>query len=86
MSENSVNGPEDSIETEMIKQLPQEDIHEITRCFQDGAGRCLKFVEDCEACVLVETRCGTEERDHKLQGRCTDVLDVEVVCDMCNSC
>ena len=35
VSENNVNGPVDSIVSEMIKQLPQENIHENTRCFQD---------------------------------------------------
>ena len=35
MSENKVNGPEDSIVSEMNKQWPQENIYEITRCLQD---------------------------------------------------
>ena len=35
ISENKVNGPEDSIASEVIKQLPEENIYEITRCFQD---------------------------------------------------
>ena len=30
MSENSVNRPEDSVASKMIKQLPHEKIHEIT--------------------------------------------------------
>ena len=34
MSENKVNGPDDVIVSEMIKQLPQEKIYEVTRCFQ----------------------------------------------------
>ena len=38
-----LGGPEDSIESEMIKQLPQEDIFKITRSFQD------RFVELEEA-------------------------------------
>ena len=35
MAENKVNGQKDSVVSEMIKQLPQEIIHEITRCFQE---------------------------------------------------
>ena len=35
MSETTVNGPEDSTVSEMIKQLPQKKVYEITRCFQD---------------------------------------------------
>ena len=35
MSENKVSGPGDSIVSAMIKQLPHEKVHEITRCFQD---------------------------------------------------
>ena len=34
MSENKVNGPDDVIVSEMIKQLPQEKIYEVTMCFQ----------------------------------------------------
>ena len=50
-----------------------------------GVGRCSQFMENCEACVLAETRCNTEERDKKFQVHCVDVRDVEVVCDMCCS-
>ena len=35
MAEDRVNGPEDSIVTEMIKQLPQEKLYDIARCCQD---------------------------------------------------
>ena len=35
MAEERVNGPEVSIVTEMIKQLPHDTIYELTRCFQD---------------------------------------------------
>ena len=35
MSDNKVNGPEDAIVSEMIKQLPLEKINTITRCFQE---------------------------------------------------
>ena len=34
MSENKVNGPEDVVVSEMIKQLLQEKIYEVPRCFQ----------------------------------------------------
>ena len=35
MSEHKVNGPEDDVESEMIKQLKLEKICIITRCFQE---------------------------------------------------
>ena len=35
MSDNKVNGPEDAIVSEMIKQLPVEKICTFTRCFQE---------------------------------------------------
>ena len=34
MSENKVNGPEDATVSEMIKQLPLENVYTVTRCFQ----------------------------------------------------
>ena len=47
-----------------------------------GARGCTKLVDDCEACLLAETRCSTNERDKKFQGYCTDVCDVEMVRDL----
>ena len=38
-------------------------------------------MQDGDTWVL-RTRCGTEEREKKLQGYCADVGDVEVVCDL----
>ena len=35
MSENKVNGPEDAVVSEMIKQLALEKIYTITKCFQE---------------------------------------------------
>ena len=35
MAESKFNGREDSVVSEMTKQLPQETIHEIARCFQE---------------------------------------------------
>ena len=35
IAENKVNGLEDSTGSKMIKQLPQEKLDEIKRCFQD---------------------------------------------------
>ena len=34
MSDNKVNGPENAVVSELIKQLPSENIHTITKCFQ----------------------------------------------------
>ena len=41
VSDNRVNGPEDAVVSEMIKQLPQEKIYIITRCYRPGQ-RCLQ--------------------------------------------
>ena len=49
------------------------------------AGRCLQFVEECDARILAKTGCSTEEREKKLQGCCIDVGDVAVVCGLCCS-
>ena len=35
MSENKINGPEDAVVSEMIKQLPLEKIYTFTMCFQE---------------------------------------------------
>ena len=35
MSDNKVNGPEDAVVSEMIKQLPLEKICKIMQCFQE---------------------------------------------------
>ena len=45
MSENEVDGPEDAVVGEMIKQLTQEK-HAITTCFFKNRlwGRCAQFI------------------------------------------
>ena len=35
MSDNKVNRPEDTVASEMIKQLPLEKVYTITKCFQE---------------------------------------------------
>ena len=35
MCDNKVNGPEDAVVSDMIKQLPLEKIYTDTKCFQD---------------------------------------------------
>ena len=88
MSEDTVKGPEDAIVSEVINQLPQENIlrnHKMLSRTIHGAGRCAQFMEDRETHLPAETRCSTEDRDKKLQGFCADVGDVEVVCDLCHS-
>ena len=69
LSENKVNGPEDAIVSEIVKRLPMEKIHTITRCFQEGG----------EVGVLEEARCSPDQRDEKLQSSSSHVGDVEVV-------
>ena len=57
MAENMVNEREDSVVSEMIKQLLQEEIHEITRCFQEcfcGLGGCSQLLEDRAAGIPAE--------------------------------
>ena len=59
MCANKVNGPEDAVVSEMIKQLPLEKIYinkneVVPRTFHGSDGDS-KFVEDCEIGVLTET-------------------------------
>ena len=70
MSENKVNRPDDAIVSEIIKQLPQEKIFEITRRSQarlvgleeaPTSWRILKLIH-----IFAETRCSTEERDKQV--------------------
>ena len=65
MSENKVNGPEDAVVSEMIKQLPQENLKVMTECFQEsfmGQMEGTRFMEDLETGVFfTKTRCGTKE-------------------------
>ena len=51
MSENKVNGLEDAVVSEMIKQLPLEKIYSIARCFQE------RFPGQMEATSLVSRLC-----------------------------
>ena len=44
-----------------------------------GPDGSTKFVEDCDSGVLTKTRCGTKERNRKLQGYSTDISDVRAV-------
>ena len=82
-----VNEPEDAVVSEMIKQQPQEQICEITKCFQE------RFMELGEApsswrivkLVFLRKPDAAPKKGKKLQGHCADVGDVEMVCDLCNS-
>ena len=70
MSENKVNGPEDALVSEMIKQLPLEKICTLTKCFQErfmGQMEAPRSWKNCETGVLPETG-----------GHCADIGDVEV--------
>ena len=57
MAEESVNGSEDSIVTEMIKRFPQKQQHENTRCFQDRFMGLEELQEDREVGLVAEARC-----------------------------
>ena len=82
MSENKVNGPEEAVVSEMSKQLPQGEIHIITKCFQERfmgqmeAPSSWKFVK---LVFFTKTRSRTKERDQKLQSHCFDIGYVDVV-------
>ena len=82
MFNNKVNGSEDAVVSEMIKQLPLVKIYIITKCFSRtlyGSDGGAKFAEDCGTGVLAETGCRAKERDQKLQGHRADISDVKVV-------
>ena len=53
MSENKVNGPEDAVVREMIKQLPQEKIYIITKCFQERVMGQMEAPSSCKIVKLV---------------------------------
>ena len=95
MSDNKVNGPDDAIVSEMIKQLPLDKIYTVTTCFQERfmgqmesptswknreIDGVSKLMEGGEVGLLVKPRCCPGKRDQKLQGNCADISDVEVVC------
>ena len=71
MSDNKVNGPEDAVVSEMIKQLPLDNLynHEVLPRTFHGSNGGAKLVEDCATDLLEETRCRTKEKDKKLQDR-----------------
>ena len=60
------NGPDDAVVSEMIKQMPQEKIYIVTKCFQErfmGKVETPKFLEDCEAGVSAKTRRRTKKTE-----------------------
>ena len=64
MSENKVNGPEDAVVSEMIKQLHQEEIYIITKCFQQSFMGQMKAPSSWKIAKLVfftKTRRGPNE-------------------------
>ena len=88
-SENGVNGPEDAVVSEMIKQLLQEKTYIITKCFQERfmghmeapcSWRIVKLV-----CFYENPDAEPQERDKKLLGHSADIGDVETVRGVCYS-
>ena len=60
MSENNVNGPEDAVVSEMIKQSPLEKIYiyyELLSGALHEPDGSTQFLEDCETGVSEETGC-----------------------------
>ena len=84
MADNKVNGPEDSVVSEMIKQLPWENPrdNEVLPGTFHGMRAGSKLLEDRQIGIFEETRRGTEARDQQLQSHCLDVGDVQVVCHL----
>ena len=56
MSDNKVNGPEDTVVSEIIKQLPLEKIYIITRCFQERFMGQMEVPSSCKIARLVFLR------------------------------
>ena len=55
MSDNKVSELEDAVVSEMIKQLPQEKIYIITKCFQE--------LEDCETGFLTKNQTRNQRKE-----------------------
>ena len=55
MSDTKVNGPEDAVVSEIIKQLLQEKIFITTKCFLEPDGST-KFMEDRDTGVFTKTQ------------------------------
>ena len=84
MAEEKVSGPEDSVVAEMIKELLQEKVYEITRCSRwlHGVGRCCKLLANYETGKSDEARRRTKKGHQKRLGDCAHIGDVEVVHDL----
>ena len=83
MSDNEVNGPEDAVVSEMIKQLLQEKMYIITKCFQErfmGLTDARSSWKIVKIGVSTKTRRGTKERNQEPQGHGTDIEMVRGVC------
>ena len=66
MSQNKVNGPEDAVVSEMIKQLPQEKVYIMLKCFQERFMGQMEAPSSWKIVKLVflrKPRCGSKERD-----------------------
>ena len=85
MAEETVNGPEDSVATEMIKELPQRKglrNDEILPRPLRWPRSCSKLLENYEIGVLKKARHITPKGDRKLPGDCAYVSDVDLVRDL----
>ena len=86
LNPDMVNGPEDAIVTEMIKQLPSEKFlhcRTIAKCFQERFMGQMEPPSSWKIVMLVFLRkpaAASPECDQKLQGNNTAIGDVEVVC------
>ena len=78
LSDNKVNGPEDAIESEMIKKLPMERIFTKAMCFQERFMGWMESPSSRKVVKLVfeEAGCSPDLRDQELQGNRSDVSNV----------
>ena len=81
MSQNKVNGPEDAIVSEMIKQVLQEKIFKNTRRFQDRLEDDPSSWKIVKVVFLRKLDAAPKKGKMSYRGYCVDVDDVEVVCD-----
>ena len=80
MSDEKVNGPDDAIVREMIKQLPLEKVYSSARCFQMGLMESSSSWKIVNLVFLRNSDAAPKTGDQKLQCNCADISDIEVLC------
>ena len=84
--QEKVKGPDDSVKNTKDQGATSRKASRNGEVFL-GPIHCQEeapqFLEGCEVSILGKAKCGTKERDQKIQGDRADVGDVEVVCGLC---